>query len=251
MCERCEADPLSKHPRGHQVLKIREPVKGGERVTRERMSRAREVGGGGEGAGGEGAKGEAIPLASLGGGIERLLKSLGVGAPATAEKATSTEGVPRWATVVEGKGGDRTVVIDVDVSGAQVKHGQAPCDVEALVREAEKEGEEEQQVEVEVAAPVPAFEEEEAAPAEVAEKEVDQTLRASFVADVSMHLRLSLALPAHLTPTLTTGDPHGRLHRPLWLGIHEDVAGPQLGRPRLAAGYHARQRWRILQPRRG
>ncbi|ORY88766.1 hypothetical protein BCR35DRAFT_288551 [Leucosporidium creatinivorum] len=198
MCERCEAEPIPRHPRSHRLLKIREPVTGGERATKERMERARKIGG----AVGAGQEGDAVPLASLGGGIERILKSLGVGAPSTAEKGTSTEeqqqGLPSWATLLQGPGNDRTIVIDVDVDakeqttvGEKVQLGQAPYDVDTLVREAEKEGVEEEQPEPEEEVAV-ADEDERAVQTAVEEEEevapvpVDNSLRASFVADVTL-----------------------------------------------------------------
>lgn len=163
------------------------------------MERARTIGGAVT------QEGDAVPIAGLGSGIERLLKSLGVGAPSTAEKGTSTEtgeqqqGLPSWAKLVQGPGNDRTIFIDVDVDvagkeqttiGEKVQLGQAPYDVETLVREAENEEveEKEQQPEPEEETEVEddderavqtAVEEEEVAPVPV-----DDSFRASFVADV-------------------------------------------------------------------
>ena len=176
MCARCEADPVPRHPRSHQLLKIREPTNGGQAATRLRMERARQIG--------APSGGEAVPLAGLGSGIDRILRNLGVGAPETAEKGTSTEqqGLPSWATVVDGPGGDRTVVIDVDLTAPSSKVGQAPYDVDQLVREAEKEGEAEK-VEAEQQQQPP-VEEEEVAEFDMPEETVDTSLKSRFVADV-------------------------------------------------------------------
>lgn len=119
MCAACEADPIPRHARSHHLLKIREPATTASKAqaVQEAIARARTV--------------PQAPTAMQGGNkdevdaFEKLIKTLKAGTSVGTGMETTTmreRGVggdlPPWAQMVDGPGGDRTVVVDVDVGGA-------------------------------------------------------------------------------------------------------------------------------------
>ncbi|BGP30814.1 hypothetical protein JCM10296v2_002571 [Rhodotorula toruloides] len=211
LCSVCEALPNPVHPRDHPLLKIRTPLPltssstqllaDAKKRVQERLGDAEQLA-------------QAAAAATISSGpVAALLKSLGVQLPQASLSPSDTASTPSTpslsnATLVDGPGGDKTLVVDVDVSTLPVEQqrhlpteirlpvkladeppkdskSQGPYEVEHLVRAAEQEVEEAEQL------PDDLEEHEEADDSTVEEPQNERKTegavpRATFVSDITL-----------------------------------------------------------------
>ncbi|BGP23505.1 zinc finger, ZZ-type protein [Rhodotorula toruloides] len=212
LCSVCEALPNPIHPRDHLLLKIRSPLphsgSSAQRLS-EAKKRVQEKLGDAE------QLAQAAAAATLSSGpVAALLKSLGVQLPqasSSSDTASTSSVTPSLsnATLIDEPGGEKTLVVDVDVSTLPVEQqrhlpteirvpvkvtneppkdskSQGPYDVEHLVRAAEQEAEETVQAAEDVGEEL---NEEESTVEEESqvEKKTEGTFpRATFVSDITL-----------------------------------------------------------------
>ncbi|GAA5842294.1 hypothetical protein JCM11251_003976 [Rhodosporidiobolus azoricus] len=210
LCESCEAKPVPVHPVDHPLLKIRQPVNPlfSRTALNQATQRAHQLL----------SRGEAAGHAALSSGpIAALLSSLGVNVAGASASTSTAEQKPEQAAppasiaeVTNGPNGEKTVVVDVDVSqlsyeqlrglpqeihvpvkvydeeptAEQVANG-GPYSVEQLVKAAEEEAQgagAAQEAEDENAEGV---QEKEAATPKVDDAK-DESLKCTFVSDITV-----------------------------------------------------------------
>ncbi|KAM0755955.1 hypothetical protein T439DRAFT_320654 [Meredithblackwellia eburnea MCA 4105] len=115
LCAACEAEPVARHPRSHNLLKIREPVRGtGMQARRSIIARARGLENEEESRYSATAQTE-VSNTDLSSGFATLLQSIRTAVPAAfADPSSSSEGQACTAEFVQ-VGGDKTLVIDLDI----------------------------------------------------------------------------------------------------------------------------------------
>ncbi|BGO97071.1 hypothetical protein RTG_00247 [Rhodotorula toruloides ATCC 204091] len=211
LCSVCEALPNPVHPRDHPLLKIRSPLprtSSSTQLLADAKKRVQERFGDGE------QLAQAAAAATLSSGpVAALLKSLGVQLPqasSSSDTASASSTAPSLsnATLVDGPGGDKTLVVDVDVSTLPIEQqrhlpteirlpvkladelpkdskSQGPYEVEHLVLAAEQEVEEAEQIPDDVEE----HEEEDSSAEEepqVEKKAEEAVPRAIFVSDITL-----------------------------------------------------------------